>query len=133
MGISLRTKLIGGFLAVVAVFAVAGTLIIGQIRSIAANSDRMVRECWPTSDQILHTRVETDELAATVLSPPADVEPSEVVKSAQAGVHQLQGKLRRTVLARRDTDRMIGCLDQFAAQLAQPVLLFRRPGEAMEQ
>lgn len=130
---SIRGKLLAGFLAVVGIFALGGGFTMDQMQRVTRHSERFVGEYWPTTDLIMEIRIAVGDMAAAVLNPPAEAAAQEtLIKSSLGELARLQEQVRATRLSDQDVRTITGLLEGVAQALPAPVRLHTLPGERME-
>ena len=66
---SIKGKLLAGFLGVIAVVVVSGSISLMQIKGVSNLTNRFVGELWSTADLIMETNITIQDDVRTVLNP----------------------------------------------------------------
>lgn len=130
---SIRGKLLAGFMAVVAIFALGGWFTIDQMQRVSKRSEQFVGEFWPTTDLIMETRIVVNDIVAAVLSPPTQSAAQDrLIKTSLGELAKLQEEFSASRLDSQDVKKIADLLAAVADTLSAPVRLHALPGEKME-
>ncbi|WP_051361182.1 methyl-accepting chemotaxis protein [Desulfuromonas sp. TF] len=130
---NIKSRLISGFLSVVAIFAIGAGIAGTSARQAAIEARLFLNEYWPTSALLLETNIVLDEIAVRAINPPSDSEPSEMIDSIRTDLEEIQRKFEASGLTRTDIDRINGRIGLFMESIALPIMLHSVPGKRMEE
>lgn len=129
---TLKWKIIAGFLVVTAIVAVASVYSALRVSSMGKVAESFSAELWPTADAVMEARAAIAMVEREALQPPAGEDPEGVVARLDAVLRSAQEDVAASHLEEGEKRELVNGFSAARSKLSAPVMMHAEPGRAME-
>ena len=129
---SIKGKLLAGFLGVIAVVAISGTISLVQIKDISQLTNHFVEDLWSAADLIMETNITLQEDVRTVLDPADELDRRAFADGFHKRLAEIRTEFEATELPEEAIAHIFRDLEDLDSSFETPLYMAGKPGEAME-
>lgn len=130
---SLKKKILLGFMAVTAVIAVSSLVCGVMVGKMGRSAEEFSQKLWPTADSVMESRIGLVEIKNAVTTPPSTETSAQTVSRVHSLLSSIKAEIEASDLSPAERETVVSDLQGLSGLVDRPIEDHRKPGEAMER